>query len=873
MSLILNPQKVFAGSARQTALPFNKRYPLNTREAFSIVDVNKSGIFQIEKSEGLKTYDRCYVFSDINYKNRDEDEKSTILTNLIKLLEFMSADFKITVANEYKNMSQYVNELLSDINKQQYPEISDGIRSWIKEKISDSKISDTERVMYLTITTKTYNYDDARTYFMSMDTELQHLFAALKSRIVPLSGVQRLRSLRKFFYKDFDNTDIAMSIPGGDPVLDVIPVSMRGYKNFLIFNNHQYVSVMFARAFDSSLNEEKVIHNLTQVPYPSFVTIDYAPVAGDVLKNTLSNANMNNERSITQEIDAKRTKGQLMAGVSYGKDKKKTELESYMDQIEDNNESCLLVGLMVVVTADSEDELAERVESMKQKGKTAGVMLETYNNVQLKAFNTSLPIGARLVSKMRAFLTSSVVSLQPFYAQDLSEPEGYFLGVNRTTKNLIFANRKKLKSPHAMIVGHTGSGKSYFMKETEVAQTLLSTQDDLIAIDPQNEMQGTCAIFGGKFLDFTPKGNIYINPMEIPQEIFKQKNTERKAQFVADVSRWANSFCRAVMKNITYTQEYSSFVSRAVQNIYDKAFAQKKLEWQPTITDVYNRIAEMENEMQNQNDKDILHQMYNSLSQYVSGGLYDMFSQNSNINIDNRFVVFGLKNVSEDYWEAVMITIMFFLSSRMEYNQSLQKATHFIIDETQVVTDNESSASKMLNAIVTYRKFGGIVTLALQNLTRAIQNESLRDMFSNCGYKVFFDQGGVDAQALASVQPLSENEFDSLAEDIPGYGVIVWGKKVILLDATMSKENMLYSTFSTNFHEKKLQEIAKNPQHSTSVQILQMASVVAITVEDVQNTLNMPEDKAENVLSELLLQGHLTSYEQSGKTYYKCREE
>lgn len=250
-----------------------------------------------------------------------------------------------------------------------------------------------------------------------------------------------------------------------------------------------------------------------------------------------------------------------------------------------------------------------------------------------------------------------------------------------------------------------------------------------------------------------------------------------------------------------------------------------------------------------------------------------MFSENSNVTMDNRFVVFGLKNVSKDYWEPVMITIMFFLSTRMEYNQSLQKATHFIIDETQVVTDNESSADMLLNAVVTYRKFGGIVTLALQNLTRAIQNPNLRDMFSNCGYKVFFDQGGVDAQTLAAVQPLSESEFDSLSEEIPGYGVVVWGKKVILLNASMSKDNELYNTFSTNFHEKKLQEIAKNPQHSISVQILQMAAVVAITAEDVQNTLNMPEDKAENVLSELLLQGHLTSYEQSGKTYYKCREE
>jgi len=91
--------------------------------------------------------------------------------------------------------------------------------------------------------------------------------------------------------------------------------------------------------------------------------------------------------------------------------------------------------------------------------------------------------------------------------------------------------------------------------------------------------------------------------MEIPQEIFKQKNTERKAQYVADVSRWANSFCRAIMKNITFTQEYSSFVTQTVQDIYDKAFAQKRLEWQPTLTDVYNRISVLENEVKNDNDK------------------------------------------------------------------------------------------------------------------------------------------------------------------------------------------------------------------------------------------------------------------------------
>lgn len=38
-------------------------------------------------------------------------------------------------------------------------------------------------------------------------------------------------------------------------------------------------------------------------------------------------------------------------------------------------------------------------------------------------------------------------------------------------------------------------------------------------------------------------------------------------------------------------------MTQTVQDIYDKAFAQKRLEWQPTLTDVYNRISVLENEV------------------------------------------------------------------------------------------------------------------------------------------------------------------------------------------------------------------------------------------------------------------------------------
>ena len=89
----------------------------------------------------------------------------------------------------------------------------------------------------------------------------------------------------------------------------------------------------------------------------------------------------------------------------------------------------------------------------------------------------------------------------------------------------------------------------------------------------------------------------------------------------------------------------------------------------------------------------------------------------------------------------------------------------------------------------------------MQDFSAAIANEDLKNVFSNCELKLFFDQGGMDANGIAAVQELSSTEFKELSQSTPGYGVLVSGDKVLLLDATMGKGNPLYQSFSTNFHE------------------------------------------------------------------------
>lgn len=798
MALLLNATKRMQDSVVLTSPSFNKKTPGSTRDSLFIHKANKSGIFQIERNGNRKLYDRCYAFTDINYINQDKEDKIHILENLMDFFKSMSLSFKITIVNEYQDMNGYINDIFSNKNDNDYPVISDGIRQWIDEKKEEARIYDVKRILLLTLTVRSSSYDEARSYFLGMDTEMERAFSAFKSRIVPLNGEQRLELIDRFFYKE--NAGAPYSFEQ-DALYDVIPVSIDSYKDFMIFNRNQYVSVLFARRFDTSIDANKAIYTLSNREYPSFITIDYAPVAHDVTKDALKSMFGNNERAIAQEADSKKDNNQAVTGISYAKKKKRQELEMYMDQVDDDSEECIMASLMLTVTASSEDELVQRIESIQAQAKKLGIILDTYNQVQLKAFNAALPTGSRQVKMMRPFLASSLVALQPFYSKTLVEKGGTFYGRDVTTQQLVFANRKKLPSPHGVVVGNTGSGKSMLIKMTDISQVLLSSDDDIMIIDPQNETQYICALYGGKFFDMTPRGDIHINPMEVPLSVFNSKSDKVKKSFISAVNGWANGFTEAVMKGLAYTSEHTAFIYDAVEKVYERVFTSKTLV-QPTIRDVRNELLKMEDSSEYDSDRRIIHMITNSLKPFTEG-IYDMFAYPSDININSeRLVAFGLNNITDDIWQPVMTTIMFFLTNRVEFNQEVQRATRFIVDECQYVCKSISTGNILLSAVLTYRKFGGICTMAFQNLARVVMSEDLRDMLTNCGYKMFFKQEGTDAIALSKIQHLTEIEYEALSNDAPGRSVMVWNGKVILLDAFMNNDNPLYDTFSTNFHEK-----------------------------------------------------------------------
>ncbi len=868
--------------------------PKNVKQSLNIAEMYQNGIAKIEPTKKNCLYDRCYIFEEINYINKGEGEKENFLNQFMNWLKAMNVDFKITIANEYQSVTDFINRLRSDKNADRYPEIQNGLDAWTREKLEESNPNVTT-VRYLTVSCRADSMSEALVQLNALDTTIQDMFQNWQGKIVRLNGEERLKCLHSLLRVGKKEEEDYIQLSDDEDAQtwknDILPKDILQYENYLK-EDDLYLSVLFGWKYRSPINSDTFLRSFSHVEFPSFLTLDFAPVPASIINDKLMASHMNNERRIASEEEEKQKKNISSMGPSYTRQRRRDEIEENMDRVSDNNETGIYMNLLIVVTAEDEETLAERVGQMQAIGVKEGVTIETADYTQLKALNTALPFAGRQVDYMRFLLSSSAVAFQPYYAQDVIEPGGYLYGLNRTTKRLIFGNRKLLMNPHGIIIGHTGSGKSVIIKLTEINQTLVSTDDDILILDPQNEFMENVERYGGAYFDLTPKSGYYLNGFETSEAVFHAgKKVQEK--FVATQEKYAKSVIAAIMKNIPFTQEHASVVSRCTRRMFQKIFRQKKLKEQPTLKKLREEFREELEGLgeKHSHDLDIILSIYNSLEEYTEGGC-DMLSYPSTVSMENRLIGFGMKNIPQDNWEAVMLTIMHYTSARMEYNQELQRATHFIVDETQVVARKGTSAEQLCDAVVTFRKFGGICTMAMQNLTAALGNEKLRELFSNCSYKCFLDQGGADANALAEIQEFSETEFNALSSERVGQGVMVWGKKILLFDAEISKKNPLYASINTNFHEKAAEsqegtEGARNPEelrgdgtasgHPVIPQvdreeeiILQMAEFAAITVRDILMVLDITQENAEKKLEYLCEQDRLLRIEEdSGAIRYK----
>mgnify|MGYP000261320099 CR=1 FL=1 len=161
--------------------------PKNVRQAFNIQKAYANGVFQLEPKRKETLYDRCYVFEDINYINKNRTEKKNFLSELMFWLNSMDASYKITLCNEYQSVEKFLASIRNERNEKEYPDIAKGIRQWQESKLADAN-STVRTLRYLTITCRADSLAQANIYFRALEPMIEDAFAGWGSDIAVLGN-------------------------------------------------------------------------------------------------------------------------------------------------------------------------------------------------------------------------------------------------------------------------------------------------------------------------------------------------------------------------------------------------------------------------------------------------------------------------------------------------------------------------------------------------------------------------------------------------------------------------------------------------------------------------------------------------------------
>ena len=187
-----------------------------------------------------------------------------------------------------------------------------------------------------------------------------------------------------------------------------------------------------------------------------------------------------------------------------------------LDDLTTRDQRMMFAVVTLVHLADSKEELDSDTDALQSTARKHLCQLATLNWQQADGLVTALPLGLRRIDARRTRTTEALAGLMPFKAQEVRDQGGVYYGQNVISKNLIIANRKELLNGNGFVLGVSGSGKSFTAKR-EMVNLALSTDDDIIVIDPESEYRPLIEGLGGEVVNISATSRNHINAMDMEQ--------------------------------------------------------------------------------------------------------------------------------------------------------------------------------------------------------------------------------------------------------------------------------------------------------------------------------------------------------------------
>lgn len=493
---------------------------------------------------------------------------------------------------------------------------------------------------------------------------------------------------------------------------------------------------------------------------------------------------------------------QLEADMSIGAEKGKirdpgteaalSDAEELRDQLQIGSEKFFRYGLYVTTYADSLDELNFVQHKIETIFGQQLVFSKVASSQQEQGLNSTIPQLADQLQIRRNMNTGAISTSFPFTSADLTDGQGVLYGINMHNNGLVIFDRFSLENANMVVFAKSGAGKSFTVKLEALRSMMLGS--DILIIDPENEYQKLSEAVGGSYIRLSLNSDTRINPFDLPRVIdVEEADDSLRANLVT-----LHGLLRQMLGGSQSTTDGQIIVGLTASEEADldqaliDTYARVGItsdplthnSTPPTIIDLYDTLLHMEGSGPS---------LAQRLRKYTTGTFAGIFSQQSNIDINNTMVVFNIRDLEDELRPIAMYIV---LSHIWNITRTIQKKRLLIVDEAWQLMKYDDSANFLFSLAKRARKYQLGLTTVTQDVEDFMGSKMGRAIVANSSIQLLLKQSSSAVDVLSSVFRLTEEEQKRLANFPVGQGLFFAGQNHVHIQIQAS--NTEYGLINTN---------------------------------------------------------------------------
>lgn len=456
------------------------------------------------------------------------------------------------------------------------------------------------------------------------------------------------------------------------------------------------------------------------------------------------------------------------------------DAEELRDELQVGSERFFRYGLYVTIYADSLDELSFVQHTIETFFGQMLVYTKTASSQQEQGLNSTVPQMSDQLQIRRNMSTGAISTSFPFTSADLTQEDGILYGINMHNNGLVIFDRYTLENANMVVFAKSGAGKSFTVKLEALRSMMVGA--DVLIIDPENEYQKLSDAVGGSYIRLSLSSDTRINPFDLPRVIDSDEADDAlRANLVTlhGLLRLMLGGASANSAGVGLSPSEEADLDQGLIDTYARVGITSDplthTATPPTMIDLYDTLLHMGGTGP---------QLAQRLRKYTSGTFAGIFSQQSNIDINNNMVVFNIRDLEDELRPVAMYIV---LSHIWNTVRTQQKKRMLIVDEAWQLMKYDDSANFMFSLAKRARKYYLGLTTITQDVEDFMGSKMGRAIVANSSMQLLLKQSPSAVDVLGDVFKLTEEERKRLANFPVGQGLFFAGQNHVHIQIVASQ--------------------------------------------------------------------------------------